>query len=193
MDVREAVELIGAAIPRDVATWADVGAGEGTFTHALAELLEEGSRVYAVDRDPRAVAGLARLAAKARLEVIPVRADFTKPFELPGLDGATLDGVLLANALHFAADGEEVLARLVRWLAPEARLVLVEYDRRPASRWVPYPVPFDRFEALAAGAGLSAPRLVASRPSAYGGQLYAAMAARSGRRHRASTDRPERR
>jgi ubiquinone/menaquinone biosynthesis C-methylase UbiE len=187
MDVHEAIELIGAAIPRGVATWADLGAGEGTFTRALAELLDRGSRLYAVDRDARALAVLERWAVKTTPEVIPVRADFTKPFELPGLEGAALDGVLLANALHFAPDGDEVLARLARWLAPQGRLVIVEYDRRPASRWVPYPVPFERFEALAARAGLSTPRHVASRPSAYGGQLYSATAVRA-----SSPERPPR-
>jgi SAM-dependent methyltransferase len=187
MEVREAVELIGAAIPRAVGTWADLGAGEGTFTRALAELLDQGSRLYAVDRDGRALAVLERWAAQTPLEVVPVRADFTKPFELPRLEGAALDGVLLANALHFARDADEVLARLAAWLKPAGRVVLVEYERRAASRWVPHPVPFDRFEVLALGAGLSAPHRVASRPSAYGGELYAATALRA-----SSPERPPR-
>src|SRR5262249_51757211 len=102
MNVREAVELIGAAIPRGVQTWADLGAGEGTFTRALSEILAAGSRLYAVDRDARAVSALERWAGRAPLEVIPVRADFEQRFALPGLGKASLDGLLLANALHFA-------------------------------------------------------------------------------------------
>jgi SAM-dependent methyltransferase len=181
MDVREAAGLIDGAIPDHVGIWADLGAGAGTFTRALAQLLAPGSRIYAVDRNARAIAALGRGAAADGVEVVPVRADFTAPFDLPGLGDAALDGLLLANALHFAPDAEEVLARLARWLAPNGRVVLVEYDRRPASRWVPYPVPIERLQALAPGAGLSTPRLVATRPSAYGGQIYAAVAVRAAR------------
>ena len=32
-------------------TWADIGAGEGAFTLALADLLGPGGRIVAVDRD----------------------------------------------------------------------------------------------------------------------------------------------
>jgi trans-aconitate methyltransferase len=179
VNVRDAVELIQAAISPGVQTWADLGAGEGTFTRELAELLNPGSRIYAVDRDVRAVSALERWAGRATSELIPVRADFSKPFTLPGLATARLDGLLLANALHFASDASEVLSRLAAWLAPHGRVVLVEYDRRPASRWVPHPVPFERFEVMAQGAGLMPPRLVGTRPSAYGGALYAAFAIRA--------------
>jgi len=178
MEPRAAVELITAAIPRGLQTWVDLGAGEGTFTRALAAILKSGSRIYAVDHDARAVVALERWAARATLEVIPVRADFSKPFTLPGLAKPSLDGVLLANALHFATDASEVLSRLAGWLAPGGRVVLVEYNRRAASRWVPHPVPLERFESLARDAGLEPPRLVATRPSAYGGELYAAVAVR---------------
>ncbi|MGH8696107.1 MAG: class I SAM-dependent methyltransferase, partial [Burkholderiales bacterium] len=100
-----------------MATWADIGAGEGTFTRALVELLEPHSRIYAVDRDSRAVAGLQRIGERRAVNVIPVTADFTRPFELPGLDQG-LDGILLANALHFVRNPDVVLARLAARVRP---------------------------------------------------------------------------
>jgi SAM-dependent methyltransferase len=112
------------------------------------------------------------------VDVIPVRADFMQPFELPGGGDGTFDGMLFANALHFAPEPERVLARLARWLRPGGRVVVVEYDRRPASRWVPFPIPAERFPSLAGSAGLSRPFIVATRPSAFGGDLYVAVADR---------------
>jgi SAM-dependent methyltransferase len=175
LNTSEAVSLIEAAVPRDTATWADVGAGDGTFTRALVELLGPGARIYAVDRDARALASLRRWAARAGATVIPVEADFTRPLELPEL----LDGLLVANALHFARDADVVLARLAALVRPGGRVVIVEYDRRGASRWVPYPIWRDRLPALAANAGLSPPRVTATRPSAFGGIIYVAAADRA--------------
>ncbi|MFN2564430.1 MAG: class I SAM-dependent methyltransferase [Gemmatimonadaceae bacterium] len=178
MNAREAVALIATAIPDGAATWADVGAGDGTFTRALTDLLGPAARIYAVDRDARALAVLRRWAAREGANVVPVEADFTQPLELPGLSEGTLDGMLLANALHFAPDAEVVLGRLVRLVRPGGRVVIVEYDRRAGSRWVPYPIAADRLPALAAAAGLSAPTITAARPSAFGGILYVAAADR---------------
>jgi ubiquinone/menaquinone biosynthesis C-methylase UbiE len=178
VNTRDAVALIAGAIPQRGGTWADVGAGDGTFTRALAELLGPGSRIYAVDRDAGAVAALGRWAAKAAPNVIAVAADFTRPFDLPGLEEPKLDGMLLANALHFVRDVDVVLARLAGWLHPGGRVVIVEYDRRAASRWVPYPIPPARLPAVAASAGLTPPTITATRPSLFGGTLYVAAADR---------------
>jgi ubiquinone/menaquinone biosynthesis C-methylase UbiE len=174
VNTAEAVSLIDGAVPRGTGTWADVGAGDGTFTRALAELLGPDARIYAVDRDPRALASLRRWAAQSGTDVIPVKADFAEPLELPAL----LDGLLVANALHFVRDAEVVLARLATLVRPGGRVVLVEYDRRAASRWVPYPIAADRLPALTAAAGLSTPTITATRPSAFGGMLYVAAADR---------------
>ena len=177
MRQREALELLREAVHGHTGTWADLGAGEGTFTRALAELLP-GSRIYAIDREVRALRRLEASAAKAGREVITVVADFTQPLELPGLE-EKLDGALLANALHYVADPGPTLARLAAMLRPGGRLVVIEYERRRANRWVPYPVSPERLSELAAGTGLSPPRITATKPSSYGGDLYVAVLGRS--------------
>ena len=168
----EAAKLIAPAVPAHGSRWADLGAGTGTFTRALASLLAPGACVYAVDRDPRA---LSALGTDAR--ITPLRADFGDPGAWEALALPPLDGILLANALHFVADQASVLARLAAGLRPGGRLVLVEYEGRPASRWVPYPVSSARLATLLP-AGMSAPVLAGSRPSAFGGTMYAAWSER---------------
>src|SRR5215217_5194626 len=174
MEIDEAARLIAPAVAARGGTWADLGAGRGTLTRALATLLGESGRVIAVERDGTALRALTQVAERggadeAAIEV--VRADFTTLPRLPLLDGA-----LLANALHFVeyALQERVLEAVARCLKPDGRLALVEYEHRDASRWVPYPVSFDRFVALAHALGLDAPVRSGERHSRYGGTLYSA-------------------
>ena len=174
MNPREAAALIASAVGDRGGTWADVGAGDGTFTRALVQVLPPGSRVYAVDTDAKALRELEVWAARAKANVIPVVADFTRPFDLPGVGERLLDGLLVANALHFVRNPAGALARIVERVRPGGRVILIEYDRRRATRWVPYPIDSDRVPEIAAHAGLTAPTFTASRPSLYGGAIYVA-------------------
>ena len=178
MEIDDAVALIHDAVGHDTGVCADLGAGTGTFTRALAQTLGAGSTIYAVDADITAVAALRAWSTTSATRVIPVNADFTRSFELPGLGDAPLDGILLANALHFVRDTESVLTGLVQRLRVGGRIVLVEYDRRAPSRWVPYPIDASHWPRLAASAGLAGAAVTATLPSAYSGVLYAAVARR---------------
>jgi len=171
MTTHEAAELIRSAVTGHEGLWADLGAGSGIFTRALVEILGPTARVYAVDRDPGALAGLARWAKKKAPGVITLAADFTRPLGLPALDG-----MLFANALHFVEDAPGALARLAAHVRPGGRVVVVEYDGRGPNRWVPYPIPAGRWPELARAAGLTVPAVRARRPSAFGGDLYVATA-----------------
>jgi SAM-dependent methyltransferase len=178
MESLDAAALIRPAIPCTSRVWADLGAGTGTFTWALAHLLTE-ARIYAVDRNASALGKLGRWLQRDGVTVVPVTADFTGPLDLPELGTDPLDGLLFANSLHFVADPVPVLRSLVARLRPSGRVVIVEYDRRRANRWVPYPIPAMRVAQLALAAGLTAPTIVATRPSAFGGTLYVAAADRA--------------
>jgi hypothetical protein len=104
-----------------------------------------------------------------------VRADFTRPLDVPALDG-----VLLANALHFVTDNEQarVLARVANVVLQRGTVVVIEYDDRPPSRWVPFPVSMARLGDLARGANLTAPEISGRRRSDFGGTMYAAWMSR---------------
>lgn len=174
---REAREFIASAVGESGGVWADIGAGTGTFTRALRSLLSPGSRIYAIDRNPDAIADLREIGD----DVVPVQADFSKSFTLPEPGETPLDGLLLANALHFVPDAAGVLGRLVRLLKPDGRVVIVEYDRRAASRWVPHPLESDRWPEVAISAGLENPLVTARRKSKYAGELYAARSVKPSR------------
>jgi SAM-dependent methyltransferase len=173
----EAVGLIRPAIATPGGTWADFGAGTGVFTRALAKVLGPGAKVIAIDHDARAIATLEE-SSRAPLDggagIVPVRGDFQDLDFVNALAADGLDGALFANALHFAPDAGRVLAHVGGLLRGNGNIVVVEYDRRPASRWVPYPVARERLRTLAAQASLSPPRIVGELPSAFGGVMYCA-------------------
>ena len=176
MDVEDAARLVAPAVERG-RTWADLGAGGGTFTQALSSLLGPSGRVCAVERDGALVRQLQTLASRRDPSLAPIEvihADFTTPLTLPPLDGA-----LLANALHFVPAGEQVrvLRDVASQLAEGGVLLIIEYEDRPASRWVPYPIPASRLRSIARDASLGDVRNIGSRPSEYGGSMYAAVIA----------------
>ncbi len=117
---------------------------------------------------------IARVLAAQFPNIIPMQADFTVP-GFGELEIQELDGVLLANALHFVRDQVLLLQSIATRLRPRGRIVIAEYDRRESSRWVPYPASRATLESLAAGAGLSPPCVTATRPSEYQGEMYAAV------------------
>lgn len=179
MDQQDAEALIRDAVSPDGkkpgGLWADLGAGTGTFTEALATIVGEDGTVHAVEPDQRARTQLTKLAAESRRDrrgsIIVSAGDFTKPLEL-----GKLSGVLLANSLHFVtnAQQEHVLKRIAGDLLPGGRIILVEYDREQGNQWVPHPVSKRKFVALCEAAGLNAPTFMLDLPSAFGGSMYSA-------------------
>ncbi len=173
----EAVALLRPAVGTAEGTaWADLGAGTGTFTRALAELVGPAGRIVAVDADDRALAAVRAWAAGLRggPPVGVLHADVARPLALP-----PQDGVLMANTLHFVRDAAAALSLAAGCLRPRGRFVLIEYEGRRPSCWVPFPVSAERFRELAAAAGLEPPEVVATRRSAFGGTLYVAVARRA--------------
>jgi SAM-dependent methyltransferase len=161
-------------------TWADIGAGSGAFTLALADLLGPGSRIVAVDRDAGAV-GKAVGAVGARVAgvaVEPLVTDFTRPLDL-----AALDGLVAANSLHFVPRARQsaVVAALATSLRPGGTFVVVEYDADDGNPWVPHPFRYPTWEWLAAEAGLTGVRHLARVPSRFLGGIYSAAATWPGR------------
>jgi SAM-dependent methyltransferase len=160
--------------PGNVA-WADLGSGTGAFTLALADLLGRGGRIVSVDRDAAALRQQAGAMA-ARFPGVTLEqrvADFTRDLGLP-----PLDGVVMANALHFRRDREAMVRTVRDMLRPGGRFVLVEYDADRGNPWVPYPLSFDTWRAMAVAAGFDEPRLLGRVPSRFLGAIYSALATR---------------
>lgn len=169
----EAIALIGEAVGPGEA-WVELGAGMGTFTRALATRVGRAGTVWAVDRREDAVRVLGTLDAPDAAPVRAVRADFTEPLDLP-----SLDGILMANALHFVPDPKPLLRTLVAHLRPGGRFLVVEYDLSRGSPWVPYPVPPSRFRKLTSEVGLDDVREIGRRRSSFGREMYAAVGSRA--------------
>jgi len=157
--------------------WADLGAGGGAFTLALADLLGPGGQVTAVDRDSGALRQLApelhQRFPGTRLDTLC--ADFTTDLGL-----TDLDGTVIANALHFVRDRDKpAVLDLVRvMLRPGGRLVMVEYGADRGNPWVPHPFSYPRWEEMARAAGLVETRMLGLVPSRFLGSIYAAVSER---------------
>lgn len=173
MDHSDHVELLREGIEHPGGVWADFGAGTGAFTLALVELAGEESVVHAIDRDATALSRN-REAMGVRFPDARVSyhaADFTRPLPLP-----RLDGIIMANALHFQRDAMAVMSRTRRYLRPGGRLLLVEYNIDWSSAAVPFPVPYEAWQGIARAAGFTGGRLLARRPSRALDEIYSAVA-----------------
>jgi len=198
MDHSDHVRLLRDGVPTPGGVWADLGSGTGAFTLALAQLMRAQSaqstpsgpqgysgrlrdsepEIYSVDRD-RAALRTQEREMRARFPDVTVHylaADFTRPLDLP-----RLDGVVMANSLHFVRDKEPVLSQVRSYLRPGGRLLIVEYDTDRGNVWVPHPFSYETWQAVAQRSGFVDTRLLHTRPSRFLGRIYSAMSLTDGR------------
>jgi trans-aconitate methyltransferase len=170
MELITALHLISGGVAEDTGpqAWAELGAGDGLFTRALSTRLPPKSRVYAFDRDAHS---LDQIKVHDGVALDTLHLDFVKQ----AMDVPPLDGVLMANALHFVKDQQVFLERLKKHIKPGGRLVIVEYDIDTPNTWVPYPLSYVSLQKLAERCGLNQIRRMASAPSRYQGSMYSAM------------------
>ena len=166
MNHADLVALLRVGVGVKGGHWADLGAGEGAFTVVLAELLGPQAHIVAVDRDPTA---LREIGGGIETRV----ADFTKP-----LDFKDLDGVVMANSLHFVRDKVPVLRAVGQMLKPDGRLIMIEYGSDRGNPWVPYPMSYRTWERIAAEAGFAGTVLLHTVPSRHLGSIYSSVTKR---------------
>lgn len=177
MEHHDHVALIREGVPGPGGTWADIGAGGGAFTLALADLLGPGAQIVVVDRDAGALRSNAEVVA-ARFpatRLTTLVADLTGPLELP-----SLDGLVAANSLHYVPRDRQVAAirSLAARLRPGAPFIVVEYDADRGNPWVPHPFSIGGWGRLAEAAGLEGTREIGRAPSRFLGAIYAAVSRR---------------
>ncbi len=151
--------------------WADLGCGSGLFTLALAHILQPGSTIYAVDQKT----ALKQQLTPNQITIQPIKADFEKQ----DLGLRDLDGILMANSLHYIKDKRALLQRLKPLLRPKHFFLIVEYDADKAvPTWVPYPLSFPALQSLFLAAGYSTITRLADQPSIYNrNNIYSALIA----------------
>ena len=172
MNHEDHINLLRQGIPNRGGNWADLGSGTGAFTLALADLSGASARIYSVDKDKGALKEQER-AMRARFPGVTVHylsADFTRRLDLP-----PLDGIVMANSLHFVREKNTVVQLIRSYLRPGGRLILVEYNTDRGNMWVPYPLSYYSWEALAQQNGFTDTRLLATRPSRFLGEMYSAV------------------
>ncbi len=170
------VRLLRGGIPAPGGVWADLGSGWGAFTLALADLVGPTGQIYSIDKDRNALREQAQ-ALRARFPDVLVDttvADFTRRLDLP-----PLDGVVLANALHFVpnrhGEQEEVVQLIKSYLRPGGRLILVEYNADEGNQWVPYPLSYATWEKVARRCGFTSTQRLATVPSRFLKEIYSAV------------------
>jgi ubiquinone/menaquinone biosynthesis C-methylase UbiE len=165
------VNLLRQGIDQPGGVWADLGSGTGAFTLALADLIGPKGKILSIDRDGTAL----REQRQAMRELFPKvyvdyrLADFTSPLDLP-----PLDGLVMANSLHFHRQKGPILAMVQEYLKPGGVFLLVEYNSDQGNPWVPYPLSYTTWEVLARRCQFVNTRRLATYPSRFTGEMYSA-------------------
>ncbi len=148
-------------------SWCDLGCGSGTFTIALAQSLASASTIHAIDLDQEALGGI-----PDEYHGVAIR-KVLGDLRSPGLRLPSVDGILMANTLHFIQDQHLFLKKL---LSVTDCFLIVEYERTKPSPWGPYPVGFERLCELFSESGVGRVEKLATRRSRFGGTMYSAFA-----------------
>ena len=160
MKREQAINFLKPALIHQKGKWADIGAGTGTFTLALDYLLAKESSIYSIDQNTTALHQLELM--NCTLEV--VNQDFDDPFDLP-----LMDGIIMANTLHYSDQPIATLENVLKILKPEGQFILIEYELTQARKpWIPYPITFQQFCEMAPQVALSTPLEIGRLPSTYG-------------------------
>lgn len=163
MELTSAIDLIIKGVNQQgpPQTWADLGAGSGLFSRALSALLPEKSIIHAVDKNYKA--GQKIQSEKASTQIVLTKKDFiaSSP-DIPGLDG-----LLMANSLHFVEDKLTFLQQIKSILKPHGRIIIVEYDTDEPNRWVPWPVSCKNLQQFLTKHGIGILQKLAEQSSVY--------------------------
>jgi ubiquinone/menaquinone biosynthesis C-methylase UbiE len=169
MLISEASDFLSSLIVSRVNSenWADLGCGDGFFTYVLAEKLKSGSAIQAVDINYH----------KLKSQTVDgVFIQFRQGnFAKEKLQLSNLDGILMANSLHYISDKESLLRNLIQCLKESGQFLIVEYNTKKPNKWVPYPIDYESLKLMFSKCGFAGSKIIGERKSAYGSNsMYAA-------------------
>lgn len=160
MIINDALTFLKTAIVNpESGNWVDLGCGSGTFTKALAQFLPSGSNIFAIDKksqnfnDPN---------------IFFLQWDFEKDL----LPIHNINGVLMANILHYISDKLSFLNGMHNYLLPAKQLIIIEYDTAVVNEWIPYPINYPQLHALLDNSGFSKISKTSERKSLYTHSMY---------------------
>jgi hypothetical protein len=86
-----------------------------------------------------------------------------------------LDGIVMANALHFHRQPQPIVQLLKSYLHSQGRFIIVEYNIEQGNSAVPYPVSYRMWEEVAQQCGFTHTQLLKTRPSRFLKEIYSAV------------------
>jgi SAM-dependent methyltransferase len=103
---------------------ADVGAGKGQLTRALAGTVGPGGRVFSTEIDPDRLKALRAMLAEAKLGNVTIVE--AKPRD-SGLPAGCCDAIVLRRVYHHVTDPAKTNASLLRALRPGGLLAVIDF------------------------------------------------------------------
>ena len=171
MELQQAIQLIQNNIidTSSGQQWADLGCGTGLFTNALATLLHAGSTIYAIDKN---ISSFRKINNNENTIINPMQLDFVSSY----LSLNDLDGVLMANSLHYVKHKSSFINKLSAALKATGNIIIVEYDTDKSNPWVPYPANFTTLQQLFKDEGFKQITKLKEHPSVFGrANIYSAI------------------
>ncbi len=155
---------------KEIEQWADLGCGSGTFTFALATLLQHESIIHAIDSNASLLKQIPSSYYSIKIEKEKI--DFINE----NIHLKNLDGILMANSLHYVSYKKKFLTKSIESLKENGCFLIVEYDTEiPVPTWVPYPINFSSLKELFMNAGYKNIIKLNERASVYGPIMYSAL------------------
>ena len=169
MKISEAIALIRNPLLEQnrIQSWCDLGCGTGTFTKALAQSLDSGSTILAVDMDSTALKAIPGRGSWSRNPKGVRRSE--EPWSAPW----TVDGILMANSLHFIQDQHLLIKKLLPLTNCFFNCGVRALKTKPLGT---YPVGFEKLRQLFNESGVQRVEKLLTQGSRLGGTIYSAFA-----------------
>jgi ubiquinone/menaquinone biosynthesis C-methylase UbiE len=149
--------------------WVDAASGDGVFAEVLLELSRSTLIVIGIDLRRSAVENFNHAVCHANT-AIALQANLNSPLPI-----RPIDGILIANGLHFFDQSIQIriLDNCYRALKDSGSLVIVEYNTAESTGVVPFPIPIASIDGLIATCGFEPVNKTTRVDSTYLEEMYA--------------------